>query len=101
MGWPPCMVEGCDGWPSIGCTGVCAGCITDPVKVVKVAARIFNNSVKDNTSNSNRACLLSFLGCEPDGSLLLRVAELMKSNGYSIDIAAEKVREEYWAKQAR
>jgi hypothetical protein len=45
MGWPPCSVPGCRGWPSIGHTGVCADCIKDPVLVKKVADEAFQHKM--------------------------------------------------------
>lgn len=96
MGWPPCMVDGCNKWPSVGFTGVCRECINDPAKVEQIASEMNANRSRFAERESGDHYLVCWLSREPEKCLKMAL-EVVSSGVTDIRKALEMARSHYWA----
>jgi len=96
MGWPPCMADGCDNWPSVGFTGVCAECIKDPAKVSKVAHEMNSNRSRFAEQESSDHYLVCWLSREPQKCLEMAL-EVIRMGETDVRKAIEMARSQYWS----
>lgn len=95
MGWPPCMAEGCDNWPSIGFTGVCQTCITDPDKVAHVARQMHENRARFDERKNADHTLVCWLSREPQKCVEM-VLEVLRVGQADLRTALVMARTLYW-----
>lgn len=98
MGWPGCMH--CDNWPSVGYTGLCKICITNPKLVEEIAEQMFNNVHQSGLKDLESSCLLAFLDRETNGTLVKKVLSKLESDtSLKVTEAIKQVRKEYWSNE--
>lgn len=95
MGWPPCMSEGCDNWPSVGFTGVCRECITDPAKVDIVAQQMNENRSRFDERKDSDHMLMCWLSREPQRCIEM-VLEVIRTGETDVRKAITMARSQYW-----
>ena len=97
MGWPPCMAEGCDRWPSVGFTGVCSACIQDPKKVTSVAEEMSSSLARFTAGKDADLNRVAWLTREPDGKCFRMVLDVIDFGEKDLRKAIDRAREHYWA----
>lgn len=89
------MSDGCDNWPSLGFTGVCATCIQDPTKVQKVADEMYESRSRFTEGEQADHYRIAWLSREQ--RCLEMTLEIMKGGETDVRKAIDKAKDLYWS----